>query len=279
MEPLIAQTLARWLDAPWLAHVAVPQLAWLIGAGLLATTIAWWQARRDKLRFLWHGPAAIAAACVGGAFGGHWAWMLFEQVDVVAHPEKILLVTEGGFSSLGVYAGAVLGLLAYTRAAALPFWRFADAFAPGLLISAALARLSCLFKGCDFGRVAPGLPWAIRYPRGSKAFEYLEGLGLVGDYQRVGLPMHPFPLYEALPALVAGIAVIASPGLFGSGEGQRASGCAAAYCLARAVAEQFRGDALTLSIGVSVVQLLCLGAALTFIWFGWRLRAPREETP
>jgi len=223
------------------------------------------------------GALCVAAALVGGGLLGHWVSLAFNPHIVLEDPIAIIIVFNGGFSSMGVYAGAVGGMAIYARLKRLPFWRYADAMAPGMLIAAALARLNCLLAGCDFGKVAVGFPLAIRYPRGTAAFRYLDELGMAGDYQQVGLPMHPFPLYESVPVAAVGIALVMFPKLFGEGVGQRAAGAAVAYCTIRFAAEFFRADTVEVGGVITVLQILSMVGVLIFGFFWFRSR-PSQAT-
>lgn len=280
MERIWFTALADTLGLPALAQLRLPTLAWMAVCGLLAVLLAFWGARRDGVPFGLKALGAIVAACVGGALGGHWIALAFKPEVILARPVALFLVFEGGFSSMGVYAGAAAGMGIYMRVRKLPFWTYADAFAPGTMVAAALARAACLLKGCDFGTVAPSLPWALRYPRGTGAFAWLEKLGLVGPYQRVGLPLHPFPAYEALPVLCVGALALIKPDAFGAKAGQRASGCAALYCLARLIAEHFRADTLEVIAGWTMMQAFCLTGAALFGICWWALgRTPTPAHP
>ncbi|MEO1270407.1 MAG: prolipoprotein diacylglyceryl transferase family protein [Myxococcota bacterium] len=239
----------------WTIFATSGVVAIVLGLGAL------WRERLDGRR----GVMLMGAALFAGLYVGHWTALAFKPHRVFADPMSLLLLTRGGVCSLGVYGGAALGMAALARFNRWPFWRYADAFAPGLLVAAAIARTSCLLHGCDFGRVASStLPWAIRYPRGTSAFRYLNTQGWVDAYRDVGVPMHPFPLYEAVPVLLVGLGVLWAPNILGERPGQRAAGCAALYCGIRAMAEHFRAVDTVMFGEVTVLQGLCMGGCALF---------------
>lgn len=105
------------------------------------------------------------------------------------------LLRDGNFSSLlrggGVWLGGVLGgLIAFqwqVRKARVPAAQALDVLFAVLPFSHFLGRIGCFLGGCCYGRPT-GLPWAVVYtdPLAAK----LQGTPL-------GVPLHPYPLYEA----------------------------------------------------------------------------------
>ncbi len=235
--------------------------AFFSAAAAVASLIGAWQVRRGALSL----PRAAWAVCLAIGLGllvGHWVSLAFQPGRVLESPETLFLLYRGGFSSFGVYGGAVLGVLIATGSG---FWAYADRLAPGLLVGAAVARGACLWHGCDFGRLG-SIPWAWAHAPASPAFRHQVGLGILDPHAGAALPTHPFALYEALPVLGIGLAALAFPTIFGRRTGQRAAGCAAMYCGARAVAEHWRGGADP-TFGITTMQLMCLGGLVVALLF------------
>jgi phosphatidylglycerol:prolipoprotein diacylglycerol transferase len=97
------------------------------------------------------------------------------------------------FSRAGLvwYGGLIGGTLAVTWVIwrkRLPFFRVADAVAPGLAIGYCLGRIGCFLVGDDYGKPS-SLPWAVAFPEGAPP---------------TGVPVHPTQIYEAL--FLAGLA-------------------------------------------------------------------------
>lgn len=84
----------------------------------------------------------------------------------------------------------------------------ADAYALALPAGLAVGRIGCYLGGCWFGTPS-SLPWAVRYPAGSLAYDVQLARGLIPAGAAGSLPVHPVQLYEiALMLLVlAGLAV------------------------------------------------------------------------
>lgn len=270
MESILMSWLAELLGWGWVAKVAIPQWAIFTLAGMVAASLAALAVRREGLG-LRFGAEIIAASLVGGAFFGHLIAVAFHPDKLMADPWRAVILFRGGISSFGVYGGAIVGAWLWALRRGRSLWPHADAMAPGVLLAAAVARMGCLLKGCDFGALAPQLPWAIRYARGTPAFKHLTAHEMVDPYRAVGLPMHPFPLYEAVPVALLGLALWAWPGLMGRAPGQRACACAALYCATRAVAEHFRAVPVDVVAGVSLMQILCVGSAALFAALWWRM--------
>jgi phosphatidylglycerol:prolipoprotein diacylglycerol transferase len=90
----------------------------------------------------------------------------------------------------GVFYGGLLGaiLTGYllVRRYGLPWWKTADAFAPGIALGQSIGRLGCFSAGCCWGKPT-SLPWGVRFTE----------LG----HEITGVPidqhLHPTQLYES----------------------------------------------------------------------------------
>lgn len=95
----------------------------------------------------------------------------------------------------GVFYGGLIGavLTGYllARYYKLPWWKTADAFAPGIALGQSIGRLGCFSAGCCWGEPT-SLPWGVRFTQ----------LG----HDITGVPidehLHPTQLYEALATLL-----------------------------------------------------------------------------
>ncbi|HET6890950.1 MAG TPA: prolipoprotein diacylglyceryl transferase [Pyrinomonadaceae bacterium] len=95
----------------------------------------------------------------------------------------------------GVFYGGLIGaiLAGYflMRRYRLPWWKTADACAPGIALGNVLGRLGCFAAGCCWG-TPTNLPWGVRFTE----------LG----HEITGVPthvdLHPAQLYESLAMLV-----------------------------------------------------------------------------
>ena len=86
-----------------------------------------------------------------------------------------------------------------------------DIIAPSIALGLGIGRIGCFLNGCCFGKLAPHIPWAVRFPRtidktgmidGSPAFLHHYELGLVHLSDTHALPIHPTQLYSFLADVV-----------------------------------------------------------------------------
>lgn len=200
-----------------------------------------------------------------GILGGIVGARLFHVVDnpvvYVSDPISALYVWEGGLAIYGGLIGGVLAGLLYARRSGLPFWKTADAAAPGLILGQALGRLACIPNGDAYG--APtDLPWA---------FVYTNPAAMLPP-ELLGTPLHPYPVYE----LVFDLAVLGL--LWRLRSVYKANGLlfltyAGVYAAGRFLLTFFRMEQVWF-LGLQeaqVVALLVLVVAVPLLW--WRLRA------
>ena len=66
-----------------------------------------------------------------------------------------------------------------------------------MLVAIAFARVGCLMRSCDFGRVSD-LPWAVQHPSGSQVWRVHRREGLINALDPLAASIHPFPIYLTL---------------------------------------------------------------------------------
>lgn len=109
-------------------------------------------------------PDHVITAAIIGIPSGYVISRLihvFDQLDYyIVNPGSIL-----GFEGLTIYGavlGAALGIFVYSRFSKIPYARFADALAPGIILAQAVGRVGCTINGCCYG-LESNLPWAFVY--------------------------------------------------------------------------------------------------------------------
>lgn len=127
------------------------------------------------------------AGIVGGLLGAKLLWVAEHFGE---EPFASLLLSRGGMSWFGGFAGGVGAGLALLRAYRLPILPILAAATPALAIGHAIGRIGCFLVGDDYGRPSD-LPWAVAFPEG---------------FPPTTVPVHPTQLYEA--ALLVPIAVM-----------------------------------------------------------------------
>jgi phosphatidylglycerol:prolipoprotein diacylglycerol transferase len=219
---------------------------------LLALFVASRLAERDGLKRervfdmgLWMLLAGLA---------GSKLLMMVVEPEYRADPWR--LISFDFLRSGGVWYGGFLGGLAagafLMRRYGLPFWKTADAFAPGVALGQAIGRLGCFAAGCCWGKECT-LPWAVMFPE--KAHE-VTGVP-------TGVHLHPTQLYESATmfAVFAFLVWLHKRKRF---SGQVLLTYAVFYGTARFIIEFFRDDprgdvlGLTTLTGLSTSQFISL---------------------
>ena len=119
--------------------------------------------------------------------------MLFTEPEYRENP--MLLVSLDFLRSGGVWYGGLLGgvLVGYLlmKRYQLPWWKTADAFAPGLAVGNFFGRQGCFAAGCCWGKPTT-LPWGVKFTE--------------QGHQITGVPtdtyLHPTQLYESFAMLL-----------------------------------------------------------------------------
>jgi phosphatidylglycerol---prolipoprotein diacylglyceryl transferase len=116
------------------------------------------------------------------------------------HPPRdcfaALEVWRGGLTFYGGFIFAAAYGLYFARKHRMGMWKVADLCAPWIAFGLALTRFGCFLNGCCFGKVAT-VPWAVRFPIGSPAWESQRDAHLIADHA-AALPVHPTQIYLAL---------------------------------------------------------------------------------
>ena len=119
--------------------------------------------------------------------------MLFTEPEYRQNP--LMLISLDFLRSGGVWYGGLLGavLASYLlmKRYQLPWWKTADAFAPGIAIGNFFGRQGCFAAGCCWGKPTD-LPWGVKFSE----------LG----HEITGVPidthLHPTQLYESFAMLL-----------------------------------------------------------------------------
>ncbi|MDQ2922444.1 MAG: prolipoprotein diacylglyceryl transferase [Acidobacteriota bacterium] len=195
--------------------------------------------------------------------------MFFTEPEYRDHPLQLLSLDF--LRSGGVFYGGLLGavLTGYflMRRYKLPWWKTADACAPGIAIGNFFGRQGCFAAGCCWGKPT-NLPWGVKFTE----------LGHEITGVPIGVPLHPTQLYESFSMLIVFFF------LLWLHKHRRFSGqvilfYALLYSIIRFAIEFVRDDprgdilGLTTATGLSTSQIISLivgTAALIMLVIRWR---------
>jgi phosphatidylglycerol---prolipoprotein diacylglyceryl transferase len=118
------------------------------------------------------------AGVLGGMAGAKLLWT-FEHFG--EEPFTDLILSRGGMSWFGGFAGGLLAGLWVMQRKRLPKIPVLAAATPALVVGHAVGRVGCLLVGDDYGRPT-NLPWGIAFPQGLPP---------------TSVPVHPTQIYEA----------------------------------------------------------------------------------
>lgn len=171
----------------------------------------------------------------------------------------------------GVYYGGFLGgfvaVVLLTRIYKLPFWKVADALAPGLALGQAFGRQGCFAAGCCWGKPTD-LPWGVHFTE--KGHEYT-GVPMYGP-DGSDLYLHPTQLYESF-FMLAVFAFLFYLHRHKKFDGQVLIAYGIIYSIFRFLIEFIRDDprgdlfGLTTMTGLSTSQIISLIVALGAVVF------------
>jgi len=255
----------------------------IVAGALLAGYIAALEARRkgDDAEQVWD---ALAVVLITGLIGARLYHVLSSPAGSIGweyyrrHPLAIIAFWRGGFAGLGIYgavAGGALGLWAFTYWNKLPFLRWADNAAPGLILAQAIGRWGNYINQELYGYPTT-LPWGITIDAAHRIPPY-ENLTLYP----LDTLFHPVFLYESLWNLLCfGLLMILARRYGGRLlEGDVFTAYFILYPFGRFFVEALRPDAWKVtSIPVAqIIALLCIAGAGTTLWYRHRAAATASE--
>lgn len=191
---------------------------------------------------------------------------------------RVLAFWEGGLVFYGGFIGAGLAAAAYMRRHRMPFLAHADTIIPSVAFGHFLGRLGCFFAGCCWGGLAHAdLPWAVRFPPESMAYQTFLDRPDPGSYLAPGgattLPLHPTQLYEAFGELGLFLLLVLVVRPRKRFHGQVLAAWLLAYAGLRTVVELFRGDVergVYLGLGAGQWTSFLIFSVGVAVWAGAR---------
>lgn len=147
----------------------------------LGAVVGLWVFRRELQRS--RLPESAFDAAIAGVLGGLLgAKLLWTAEHAGEEPLLALVLSRGGMSWFGGFAGGIASGVAVMIAKRIPVLPTLAAATPALAIGHAIGRIGCFLVGDDYGRPTD-LPWGVAFPEGLPP---------------TTVPVHPTQIYEAL---------------------------------------------------------------------------------
>lgn len=200
---------------------------------------------------------------------GSKALMFFTEPEYRGNPLALLsldFLRSGGVFYGGLIGAVVVGYFLMRRYK-LPWWKTADACAPGIALGNVLGRQGCFSAGCCWGKPTT-MPWGVKFTE----------LGHEITGVPTGVYLHPTQLYESFAMLIVFFFLLWLH-RHRRFSGQVILAYALIYAAVRFVIEFFRDDprgdilGLTTLTGLSTSQLIGIVvgvAALVLLIKRWR---------
>jgi len=127
------------------------------------------------------------------AIVGSKVLLLVVEPEYREAPQRLLSLDflRSGGVFYGGFLGAVVTAYVLVKRYKLPWWRTADAFAPGIALGQAIGRQGCFAAGCCWGKPTT-LPWGVRF---SELGQQVTGVP-------IDTHLHPTQLYESFAAFI-----------------------------------------------------------------------------
>ena len=192
-----------------------------IGLGLFFAGLKWWEKYKQKLPSpeerkvrIWPQDRVGEITIIALVFGliGAKLFDIFENwADFLKHPSSYIF-SPAGLTFYGGLICAAIAIALYNRRHKIPFWHFADAVAPALMLAYAVGRIGCQVSGDgDWGIVnknpkpfswLPDWMWSYNFPHNVNE----AGVAIPGcsDKYCNQLPEGVFPtsFYETIVCLI-----------------------------------------------------------------------------
>jgi phosphatidylglycerol---prolipoprotein diacylglyceryl transferase len=114
---------------------------------------------------------------------------------------RALLIWQPGLVYYGGLLGGLGAVAICLRIQKAPLLKIGDIGALYLPLGQAITRIGCFLNGCCWGTTC-SMPWCVRFPPGSNAFNQHVRAHLITRNAEASLPVHPTQLYMMLGLLV-----------------------------------------------------------------------------
>lgn len=151
-------------------HVTVKSYGFMMVVGFLAAVTVIRYLSRHFTKDPQHITNAALYALIAGVIGARAFFVIHYYDQFRGNWGGLFAIWNGGLELLGGVVAAIAVILAYIRYHKLPMRHYLDVLAIGLTAALMFGRIGCFLNGCCYGKPA-NLPWAVRFPYGSFAYD------------------------------------------------------------------------------------------------------------
>lgn len=117
-----------------------------------------------------HITNAALYSLIAGVIGSRLFYVIHHFDQFQGRLLSVFAIWQGGLEFLGGILSAIIVIGFYCRHHKLPVRRYLDILAIALMLALVFGRVGCFLNGCCFGKPT-NLPWAVRFPYGSYAYQ------------------------------------------------------------------------------------------------------------
>jgi phosphatidylglycerol:prolipoprotein diacylglycerol transferase len=225
-----------------------------------------------------HATGALLTTAVLALIGGRLYHVIDEWDLYSGNLPAIVLPPYSGLGLFGGVAGAIVGIVLYTRRKRIPVWRALDAVIPGTLFAQGIARWGNFFNQELYGPPTDA-PWGITIDCEHRAGTPYDCVTYPADTTG----FHPLFFYESALDIAGGFLALWIGRRFRARlrDGDVASFWGIWYGSVRTVLETFRtGYNWTIGGAIPTATLIGIGLIVVgVVTILWRHRGPRPAEP
>ncbi len=153
-----------------IVHLTVKSYGFMMVVGFLAAVTVIRYLSRHFTRDPQHITNAALYSLIAGVVGARIFFVVHYSDQFRGNWGDLFAIWNGGLELIGGVVLAIAVIVLYIRYHKLPMRHYLDVLAIGLTTALVFGRIGCFLNGCCYGKPTE-LPWAVRFPYGSFAYE------------------------------------------------------------------------------------------------------------